>query len=165
MVTELPVRIEFSLPDGWQAAPPDEVGAPGVAFVALHSASRGGAANGFTANLTIAGEFRDPTLPLSTFADESLRRLEDVASSVRVRDRTDVGPSDAQGMTQVLDIEMGPNQWLVQCQIYLSMDDYYDRRRRAVIELVLTCTPEQLDEVLADFQQFVRTVRPVKADA
>ena len=36
MVSELPVRIEFSLPEGWQATPPDEAGAPGVAFVALH---------------------------------------------------------------------------------------------------------------------------------
>jgi hypothetical protein len=34
VATQLPVRIEFRLPDGWQAAPPDEVGTPGAAFVA-----------------------------------------------------------------------------------------------------------------------------------
>jgi hypothetical protein len=156
MVSELPVRIEFSLPEGWQATSPDEAGAPGVAFVALHPAS----ANGFTANLTIAGEFRDPKLPMSAIADESVQRLEKVAGSVHVRDRVAVGSDDAPGISQVLDIVMGPSQRLVQCQVYVSMQDIYDPRRRAVLELVLTCTPEQLDDVFADFQAFVRTVRP-----
>jgi hypothetical protein len=163
MVTELPVRIEFSLPDGWHAAPPDEVGAPGVAFVALHPASTGGSANGFTTNLTIAGEIRDPAVPMATIADESVHRLETVADSVRVRDRTDLGPSDAPGMTQVLEIEMGQGKRLVQCQVYLPMDDVHDRSRRAVLELVLTCTPEQLDDVLPDFQRFVGTVQPASS--
>jgi hypothetical protein len=156
MVTELPVRIEFSLPDGWQAAPPDEVGAPGVAFVALHR----GSANGFTANLTIAGEFRDPDLPMATIADESVQLLEKVAGAVRVRARTAVGSDDAPGITQVLDLEMSAGRRLVQCQVYVSMHDVADPRRRAVVELVLTCTPAQLDTVLPDFQEFVGTVRP-----
>lgn len=162
MVTELPVRIDFSLPDGWQAAPPDEVGAPGVAFVALHPA---GAANGFTTNLTIAGEVRDPALSMTTIADESVRRVQDVAESVSVRDRTRIGPEDAPGMTQVLDLDMGQGKRLVQCQVYLPMDDVNDPRRRAVLELVLTSTPDQFDDVLPDFQRFVGTVRPVQADS
>lgn len=165
MVTELPVRIEFSLPDGWQAAPPDQVGASGVAFVAVRPASTDGEANGFTANLTIAGEIRDPALPMATIADDAVHRLENIAESVRVRDRTDIGPSDAPGMTQVLDLEMGQGKQLVQCQIYLPMDDVHDPRRRAVLELVLTCTPEQLDDARADFQRFVGTVRPAPASS
>ena len=161
MVSELPVRIEFSLPEGWQATPPDEAGAPGVAFVALHPAST----NGFTANLTIAGDFRDPGLTMVAIADESVHRLEGVAGSVHVRDRAAVGSVDAPGITQVLDIEMGPSQRLVQCQVYVSMHDVVDPGRRAVIELVLTCTPEQLDDVLSDFQRFVGTIRPAQADS
>jgi hypothetical protein len=159
MATELPVRIEFSLPQGWQATPPDEAGAPGVAFVALHPDSR----NGFTANLTIAGDIRDPGLTMVAIADESVQRLERYARSVHVRDRAAVGSVDSPGITQVLDIEMDQSQRLVQCQVYVSMYDVVDPGRRAVIELVLTCTPEQLDDVLADFQQFVGTVRPVEA--
>lgn len=156
MATELPVRIEFTLPDGWQATPPDEAGAPGVAFVALHPSS----SNGFTANLTIAGQFRDPTLPMTAIADESVRRLSEVAGEVHVRDRVEVGSPDSPGITQVLDIDVGVSERLVQCQVYVSMQDVYDVRKRAVIELVLTCTPDQLDNVFADFQNFVRTVRP-----
>jgi hypothetical protein len=155
MVTELPVRIEFSLPDGWQSAPPDEVGAPGVAFVALRPASTGG----FTTNLTIAGETRDPALPMTTIADEAVHRLESVAESVRVRDRRDFGPDDTPGMTQLLDLEMDQGKQLVQCQIYLPMDDVHDQHRRAVLELVLTCSPEQFDDALPDFQRFVGTIR------
>jgi hypothetical protein len=154
MVTELPVNIEFSLPDGWQAAPPDEVGAPEVAFVAVHPDG-----DGFTANLTIAGEIRDPALPISTIADDSVQRLESVTESVRVRDRVDLGPEDSPGMTQVLDIEMGQGKQLVQCQVYLSLADIHDPRRRAVLELALTCTREQLEDVLPDFQRFVGTIR------
>ncbi|HEV7651716.1 MAG TPA: hypothetical protein VGP26_26480 [Actinophytocola sp.] len=156
MATELPVRIQFTLPDGWQATPPDEAGAPGVAFVALHP----GSTNGFTANLTIAGQLRDPRLPMTQIADESVRRLEEFTGVVQVRDRVEVGSAGAPGITQVLDIDIGVSQRLVQCQVYVSMQDEHDPAKRAVIELVLTCTPEQLDQVFADFQNFVRTVRP-----
>jgi hypothetical protein len=156
MATELPVRIEFSLPDGWQAAPPDEVGAPGVAFVAVRPV----ATDGFVTNLTIAGEIRDPALPMATIALESVHRLESIAESVRVRDRRDFGSDGSPGMTQVLDVEMGQGKRLVQCQVYLPVDDVHDARRRAVLELVLTCMFEQFDEVLPEFQRFVGTVRP-----
>jgi hypothetical protein len=159
MATDLPVRIEFALPDGWLVTPPDEAGAPGVAFVALHPAS----ANGFTANLTIAGQFRDPALTMAAIADESVRRLEDAVGQVHVRQRVDVGDADAPGITQVLDIQVGTEQKLVQCQVYVSMEDVDHPGRRAVLELVLTCTPEQLDAVFEDFQSFVRTVRPAPA--
>lgn len=155
MATELPVRIEFSLPEGWQAAPPDEAGAPGVAFVALHPAS----ANGFTANLTIAGRFRDAKLPMEQIADESVERLMDAVGDVEVRRRVPVGNADAPGITQVLDIQVGTGHPLVQCQVYVSLIDDSHPDRRAVLELVLTCKPGQLDAVFEDFQAFVRSVR------
>jgi hypothetical protein len=156
VATELPVRIEFALPDGWHAAPPDEAGAPGVAFVALHP----GSVNGFTANLTIAGRFRDPALPMEEIADESVRRLEDAVGTVGVRRRVSVGTPETPGITQVLDIQAGTGQPLVQCQVYVSLQDIEDPGRRAVLELALTCTPDQLEDVLEDFQEFVRSVRP-----
>jgi hypothetical protein len=99
---------------------------------------------------------------MTEIADESVRRLEEVAGAVRVRDRVEVGSPDAPGITQVLDIGVGVSQHLVQCQVYVSMHDERDPSKRAVIELVLTCTPEQLDDVFADFQNFVRTVRPAR---
>ena len=147
MVTELPVRIEFTLPDGWQAAPPDEVGAPGVAFVALRPTP-----GGFVTNLTIAGELRDPDTNMTTIAKESVQRMETIATSVRVRDRA------PDGMTQVLDIELPEGKRLVQSQVYLPITG--TDHRRTILELVLTCTPDQLDTAAPDFQRFVATVRP-----
>ncbi|MEA5360896.1 hypothetical protein VA596_15215 [Amycolatopsis sp., V23-08] len=156
MAIELPVRIAFTLPDGWQAAPPDEVGAPEVAFVAVRPASSGRGTGGFVTNLTIAGETRDPAVRMATIADESVQRVENVAESVRVRDRADFGP----GVTQVLDIELDEGKRLVQRQVYLPIDDVHDQR--TVLELVLTCTPDQFDDAASDFRRFVGTVRPAR---
>lgn len=164
MATQLPVRIEFSLPEGWTAAPPDEVGAPGVAFVALHPRSIAG----FTANITIAGQVRDPELTMTALADESVRRLEANTGPVHVRMREEVGTDIAPGITQTLDILAtvdGQALSLVQTQVLVSMRDVHDPDRRVVLELVLTCTPEQLDDVLGDFRRFVRGVRPAGATA
>lgn len=45
-------------------------------------------------------------------------------------------------------------------QVYLSMLDVADPRKRSVIRLVLTATASQHPTVLDDFRDFVRTVRP-----
>jgi hypothetical protein len=178
MATTLPVKVEFSLPEGWQSAPPDEVGAPGVAFVALHLDSR----DGFTANITIAGKLRDKgdlatdegdlatyagdsatyAGDLVTIADESVQRLSE-AATVRVAKRTHVGTLEAPGFTQTLRISTTLRGWpldLVQSQVYLVMQDVHDPAKRAVIELALTARPSQLDAVADDFKEFVRSFRP-----
>lgn len=162
MSTELPVRIEFALPDGWRAAPPDEVGAPGAAFVALHP----GSADGFTANITIAGQWRDPAVSMAEIAEESVHRLEQAGVEVVVRDRREVGAGASPGLTQLLGLATtvaGRRLDLLQCQGYVSMSDVADPSARAVIELVLTSTPDQLDTVIDDYQEFVRSVRPAPA--
>ncbi|MBA2944928.1 hypothetical protein [Streptomyces himalayensis] len=140
MATTLPVKVEFSLPEGWQSAPPDEVGAPGVAFVALHPDSR----DGFTANITIAGKLRGEgdtatgegdtatgegdlatgegdlatgegdlatyAGDLVAIADESVQRLSE-AATVRVAKRTHVGTLEAPGFTQTLRISTTLRGW------------------------------------------------------
>ncbi|WP_210579098.1 hypothetical protein [Streptomyces sp. GESEQ-4] len=164
MATTLPIKISFSLPDGWQSAPPDEVGAPGVAFVALHLASMGD----FTANITIAGRMRNDSASLWQIADESVRRLEQ-AGPVEVIKKTEVGTPDVPGLTDspgvVQNLRLsttlrGEPLELLQSQVYLGMEDVKNPMKRVVIELVLTAKPSQLDQVIEDFQQFIRTVRP-----
>jgi hypothetical protein len=157
MATTLPVKIEFSLPEGWRPAPPDEVGAPGVAFVALHPQPR----DGFTANITIAGNLREEA-GLATIADESVQRLS-TAAAVHVAKRTEVGTPQAPALTQTLRISTslrGRPLELVQSQVYLVMQDVRDPAKRAVIELALTAKPNHLDEIADDFKEFVRSVRP-----
>ncbi|HEX6354175.1 hypothetical protein [Actinophytocola sp.] len=160
MATVLPVPIEFELPDGWHAAPPDEAGAPGAAFVAVHPDTRQA---GFTPNITISGEYRADQAALAELADESVGRLGQAAQDVTVADRTEIDSLDAPGLTQVVLMRHDSGDTvrdLVQCQVYLSMTDVHDRSRRAVLQLAMTATTEQLDDVIGDFQQFVASVRP-----
>ncbi len=159
MSTTLPVPIEFELPEGWRAAPPDAAGAPGAAFVALHPRPDGG----FTANITIDGEYRPDEATLSEIAHESVERLRGAATSVVVTGSREAGSADAPAFTQTLAVSAvidGASRDLVQSQVYLAMLDVADPRVRAVIRLVLTATEFQHPAVLADFQDFVRTVRP-----
>jgi hypothetical protein len=155
MATQLPVRIEFSLPEGWTAAPPDEVGAPNAAFVALHPPAH----DGFTTNITISGDYRDDVVELATVAEESVARLTKSVGGVRVVTRTAVDD----GYTQTLEIKStieGQSLDLLQCQAYLSMHDVEEPSKRAIIDLVLTTTADRFDEFVKDFQYFVRTVKP-----
>jgi len=159
MPTTLPVPIEFRLPEGWSAVPPDQAGAPDVAFVALHPHPEAG----FAANITIDGEYRPDAAPLTAIADESVQRMREVAESVAVSDRREIGPSGAPGLTQRLPFSAvagGVRRDLVQSQVYLAMLNVGDPRKRSVIRLTLTATAAQHDTVLGDFQDFVRTVRP-----
>ncbi|WP_260638874.1 hypothetical protein [Streptomyces angustmyceticus] len=157
MATTLPVKIEFSLPEGWQPAPPDEVGAPGVAFIALHPESQ----DKFTANITIAGKVRDEA-DLVTLAHESVQRLREGAT-VSVATQAQGGTPDIPALTQTLRISTtlrGLPVELVQSQVYLLMHDAHDPSKHAVIELALTAKQSQLDQVADDFEEFVRSIRP-----
>lgn len=159
MSTTLPVPIEFRLPDGWRPAPPDEVGAPEVAFVALYSKPD----DHFTANITIDGEYRPDDAGLAELADASVQRMRDLAGSVVLTGRREDGPDTDPWLTQQLSftVVIGDTRHaLLQTQVYLSLLDDNDSRRRAVIRLALTATAGQHDDVLGDFQDFVRTVRP-----
>ncbi|WP_069736662.1 hypothetical protein [Streptomyces sp. EN27] len=159
MTTTLPVPITFKLPDGWRATPPDGVGAPGAAFVALHSHPDAG----FTANITVDGAFRPDPASLPEIADESVANLRGSAASVDITERREVGSEEAPGLTQTLAISTvagGTLRDLVQSQVYLAMLDVDDPSKRAVIRLILTVTAAQHGDVVEDFRDFVRTVRP-----
>jgi hypothetical protein len=159
MATTLPAPIEFQLPDGWRAAPPDEVGAPGAAFVALHPEPDAG----FTANITIDGEYRPDSALLPDMADGSVERLRQTGASVVLTDRREMGSAEAPGLLQKLAVSAtvgGTPRDLVQTQVYLSLLDIADPHNRVVVRLVLTSTAAQHPAIMGDFEDFVRTVRP-----
>jgi hypothetical protein len=165
MATTIPVPIEFSLPDGWLSAPPDEVGSPHVAFVAL----RPPASNGFTPNITISGEVRGD-VPLGVVADEALANMQREVGPANVRpgNRTEAGTPANPGLTQALRMRINLNgrlQDVAQLQVFLGMQDVRDPRRRAVLRIVLTATPDRFEQVIGDFRQFISTIRPEQAAA
>ncbi|MEU2395770.1 hypothetical protein [Streptomyces sp. NPDC007369] len=160
MPTTLPIPIEFSLPEGWRPAPPDEVGAPGAAFVALHPEPDAG----FTANITIDGDFwTDDEETLADMAEGSVERLRQVAESVEVAGRGEFGSEDSPGLGQRITFSAvvgGVPRELVQSQVYLAMQDVADPHKRVVIRLILTVTAAQEESVRGDFQEFLRSVGP-----
>lgn len=164
MPTFLPVPIQFELPESWRTELPDAVGAPGAAFVARHPQP----AADFTANITIDGGYRPDEATLSEIAHESVERLRRTVTSVEVLERREFGSAEAPGFSQTLAVSAvvdGVPRGLVQSQVYLSMQDVVERRKRAVIRLVLTATATQFPYVIGDFQDFLRTVRPDTATA
>ncbi|CAL9463065.1 hypothetical protein SUDANB120_02680 [Streptomyces sp. enrichment culture] len=160
MPTTLPIPIQFVLPEGWRPAPPDEVGAPDAAFVALHPEPDAG----FTANITIDGDFwsaEEETL--TDIADGSVERLRRSVGAVQVAGRRPLGSEDSPGLAQRLTLTAvvgGVPRELVQSQVYLAMQDAADPHKRVVIRLILTVTAAQEDAVRADFQEFLRSVAP-----
>lgn len=158
MATDLPVPIEFRLPDGWHAASPDEAGLPDVAFIALNAATHG---SGFTANITVDGEVRTDGASLAEIADESVASLRGTAPTVTVAHRADLGVGDAPGLAQDLRITLreGAVRELVQSQVYLTVPDAVDTARRAVVRASLTAALDQVDTVMADFREFLSSIR------
>lgn len=163
MATSLPIPLEFHLPDGWQAAPPDEVGAPGAAFVALHPATN---RPGFTTNITIDGEYRSPSVPLSELAEESVHQLQGDSRNIWLKERSEFGSAEYPGISQTVELstdKSGAWQNLTQCQVYLSMSDTEAPEHHAVIQLVMTATTDQFYGLVPDFQEFIASVRPDRA--
>ncbi|MGW1197459.1 hypothetical protein ACWD4B_16715 [Streptomyces sp. NPDC002536] len=156
---KLPVPIEFRLREGWLPARPEGFDATGVAFAAVYAQPDGG----FTANITVDGEYRPDEATLAELADESVERLRTIAELVVVADRREAGSADVPALAQHVTFSAvvgAARHDLVQSQVYLSMPDTEEPHKRAVIRLALTATTAQHESVLGDFQDFVRTVRP-----
>lgn len=162
----LPVPLDVQLPEGWQSAPPDEVGAPLAAFVALHMASRG---QGFMPNITVTGRTLAGSPGLYRLAEDSVQRLRENVGPVQVVKRTEVGTStapglvDAPGIVQNLRIQATVNEQpmeLAQSQFILVLENEQQRSECAEIEVALTAKTSQLEDVIEDFQAFISALRP-----
>lgn len=160
MVTTLPAPITFSLPEGWRSAPPDEAGAPGAAFLAVHPKPD----NGFTANITISGNLHTVDVALESIADEAFETLRaGAAGRAKLGNRDRVGTPENPVLTQAVQLNLdlqGQPRELVQYQVFLGIRDKADPGRRLVLHLTLTSTMDQFPEVIDDFQKFLSTVGP-----
>lgn len=163
MASTIPVPIQFSLPEGWQSVPPDEVGAPGAAFVALKASS---ARDGFTPNISITGEVQENAI-LTEIADEAVEKLRAAgAADVRLGRRNEVGSDSDPAVTQAVKLTIplrGKPADLVQFQVFMLMRDQRDPQRSAVLHVVLSALLEdQFEHVIGDFQKFLATIEPEK---
>ncbi|WP_329573160.1 hypothetical protein [Streptomyces sp. NBC_01361] len=117
MPTTLPIPMEFRLPEGWLAAHPEGFDAAGVAFAAVHPRPDAG----FAATITIDGEVPPGVTTLADLANESVKRLREVAEPVVVAHRREDNPGDAPALTQrptFSTVVEGARRDLVQSQVY-----------------------------------------------
>lgn len=155
----LPVPIEFTLPDGWRSVPPERAGAPDVEFLAVHP----GSSAGFTATIAVTGRVREDGAGLDELADESARRLAEHAVAVKIGRRERSGDGTTGSLTQALGLRVRTGAELTdlaQLRTFLTVPERTGSGRLLVVDAVLTATPVQLTELIADFQEFVGGIRP-----
>ncbi|MET9259989.1 hypothetical protein [Amycolatopsis sp. NPDC004079] len=166
MAATIPVPIQFSLPEGWRSVPPDDVGTPESAFVALCPSE---ARQGFTPNISISGEIRQ-SIDLIAIGDEAVDNLRAAgAQGVKLGRRDETGTAANPGLAQAVKLVVplgGRTVDLVQYQVFLLIRDQRDLRREAVLHVVLSALlEEQFQRVIGDFQKFLETIQPEKASS
>ena len=148
VTTRLPTEFAFRLPDGWVPAGDP---APDGTFAALHVAS---ARTGFTASITVRAAKRRDDHTLAEIADETVTRLRSGSPDLRVIDRGDFPDGFAQQL--VMTAEVNGRRWEVtQAEVYSGRRDGGEQ---AVLRTVLTCTVDQFDGIIADFDEFLGTL-------
>lgn len=155
----LPVPIEFTLPNGWRSVPPARAGAPDVEFLAVHP----GSSAGFTATIAVTGRVREDGAGLDELADESTRRLAEQAVAVKIGRRERAGDETSGSLTQALGLRVrtgGELTDLAQLRTFLTVAGRTGSGRLLVVDVVLTATPAQLAQLIADFHAFVGGIRP-----
>lgn len=146
MMTRIGVPVGFDVPDGWTAVAP---GQDGLAFALVKDSMK----PGFRPNMTIGITRRDDDIDIAAAARESVRGLAE-SYSVSIVDKQDIGGGRAPGVAQVLRLRTKDDE-LVQSQVHLAMPLGNAPRERLVVELACTCLPDQIPDVIPDFQRLV----------
>jgi hypothetical protein len=141
--------LEYTPPPGWRPVEPASVGAHDADVVLLHDESR----TDFTANITVTASVATGR-SIVDLADESVERLRETFTDVVLMRRNDIAEG---GVAQVVRLH-GAGRDLVQTQVHLLLPE--EHGGALVLQLVLTATPDQLGEVVDDFQTFVAGMRP-----
>ncbi|MGH8793130.1 MAG: hypothetical protein ACRDXX_10845 [Stackebrandtia sp.] len=160
MASTLPIPIEFRLPEGWLPGPPDDLGMPDAAFVALHPASRD---EDFAAYITVSGHLRHDDVAIRDIADDVFAPMRQFAEVAEISKEIETGTERAPGVTRLAEMTVRMNDHrrdLMQCQVFLTFPDVDDARKRVIMQLMLTATPEQMRQLGGDFEQFVESIEP-----
>jgi hypothetical protein len=157
----LPVPVEFELPGpAWRPADPDAFGITGAAFVA----AREPVSPGYVPTLVVSGDLRYDDATVRDIAEEAFLLLARQTPYLKLLHREEVGTETAPAVTQLVGaaIVVDDKQAdLVQLQVINALHDVEDPRKRAVLIYKVTCLAADWQKVGREFQDFMRTVRPV----
>ena len=138
------VPLGFDVPAGWRPVRPAE----GTQFTAIRPGHPD-----FTPNLTLSVQRRTDDAEITDIADEAIGRLAVTVAEVTLAARREVGHPIAPGLAQALTLRT--DRALAQSEVFLVIPLDDAPADRLVVELVCTCTPDQLAEVTEDFERFV----------
>ena len=138
------VPLGFDVPAGWRPVQPAE----GTQFTAIRPGHPD-----FAPNMTLSIQRRSDNAEVTDIADEAIGRLAVSVSEVQLLDRREVGHPIAPGLAQAL--RLRTDRTLAQSEVFLVIPLDDAPADRLVVELVCTCTPDQLDAVTEDFERFV----------
>ena len=161
MNTTLPVPVEFELPGpAWSPADPASYGVTNAAFLAV----RAPLGEDYVPTLVISGDERFDPASVREIAEEAVAVLAAETPHLRILHREEVGADTAPAVTQLVaaGIEIdGRRLDLLQMQVITALLDLDDQRRRVVLIYKVTCLAEDWPRIGREFQDFMRTVRPV----
>ena len=161
MNATLPIPVQFELPGpDWARVDPADPGIENAAFVA----ARTPVTPGYTPTLVISGDERYDDATLRDIAEEAAALLTRETPHLKLLHREEVGSEKAPAITQLIGagIEVdGARLDLVQLQVLTAILDVDDPRKRVVVIYKVTCLAPDWPRIGREFQDFMRTVRPL----
>jgi hypothetical protein len=157
----LPVPVEFELPGPeWTPADPTAYGVTNAAFLAVRTPL----GDDYVPTLVISGDERFDPATIRDIAEEAVAVLAEQTPHLRILHREQVGADTAPAVTQLVAVGVeidGRPLDLLQMQVITALVDLDDPRRRVVVIYKVTCLAEDWPRVGREFQDFMRTVRPL----
>lgn len=139
--------LAFELSGEWTPVPPGYFTGLGTVLAAQHGPSR----TDFTANIVVTVVPGD----LRVAEADWLAQLAESYEAVSLLRRNEFGTREAPGCARVVRLRASGTD-VVQTQVLLELAT---TAGPVVARIALTCTPDQLDEVLPDFEDFVGSIR------
>ena len=147
------MQLSFTLPEAdWDAIPQ----APSTIFAALRRSAR----TSFRPSIVVS--VANDAGGVEAVADATVGRLRAVSPDVDLLDR-EIGPggADVARCTQLVECDVTTEAGVyrvIQTQVFMDLQVSREAQTRVVLSLILSADREDMDEVLPEFEAFLRSV-------
>lgn len=150
-------RFTFRLPAGWEPRPSTATPVAGVDFAALY----GIADQGFTPNITVAGQHVAPGTDIAVIADQTVEHLRRNHPDLQEVRRAALGSERAPGVGQEVRFGLtlaGHEVELTQVHVVVAAGPLDGPDGQIVLKTAFTATARQAPSLMPSFQQFVSSL-------
>lgn len=150
-------RFNFRLPVGWEPRPRTATPVAGADFAALY----GIADQGFTPNITVAGQHLPRGTDIALIADQTLTHIRSRHPDVQEVRRAALGTEAAPGIGQEVRFRLalaGNEVELTQVHVVIAAGPSDAADGQIVLKTAFTATSRQAPSLIPAFQQFIATL-------